>query len=86
MIKARVNNVDVEVPEGTKILFAARKPGFTLPHRRSHGNPSVQAVYDKFLEKSNSDKSHKLLHTHYFKRSTVDGKVLPETISQSRKN
>jgi hypothetical protein len=64
MIKARVNNVDFEVLEGTSILFAARK---------------AQAVYRKFLEKPNSFKSHKLLHTHYFKRSTV-------TISQSRKN
>lgn len=49
----------------------------SLPMRRSHENPEVKAVYEKFLEKPNSEKSHKLLHTHYFKRSAVDGKVLP---------
>ena len=31
MIKARINNVDVEVPEGTSMLFAARKAGFNVP-------------------------------------------------------
>ncbi len=56
-------------------LYAEDK---SLPLRRSHENPSVQAVYEKFLGKPNSEKSHKLLHTHYFKRSTVDGKVIPE--------
>ena len=55
-------------------LYAEDK---SLPHRRSHENLSVKAVYEKFLEKPNSEKSHKLLHTHYYKRSTVDGKVLP---------
>jgi NADH-quinone oxidoreductase subunit G len=49
----------------------------SLPWRRSHENPSVQAVYEKYLEKPNSEKAHKLLHTHYYKRSTVDGKILP---------
>ena len=49
----------------------------SLPWRRSHENPSVQALYEKYLEKPNSEKAHKLLHTHYYKRSTVDGKVLP---------
>jgi NADH-quinone oxidoreductase subunit G len=49
----------------------------SLPWRRSHENPSVQALYEKYLEKPNSEKAHKLLHTHYYKRSTVDGKILP---------
>jgi len=49
----------------------------SLPMRRSHENPEVKAAYEKFLEKPNSEKAHKLLHTHYFKRSAVDGKVLP---------
>jgi NADH-quinone oxidoreductase subunit G len=49
----------------------------SLPLRRSHENPSVQALYERFLEKPNSEKAHKLLHTHYYKRSTVDGKILP---------
>ncbi|HOW54621.1 MAG TPA: NADH-dependent [FeFe] hydrogenase, group A6 [Syntrophorhabdaceae bacterium] len=49
----------------------------SLPLRRSHENPSVLAIYEKFLEKPNSEKAHKLLHTHYYKRSAVDGKILP---------
>ncbi len=49
----------------------------SLPMRRSHENPEVKAVYEKFLEKPNSEKAHKLLHTHYYKRSAVDGKILP---------
>jgi len=35
-------------------------------------------VYEKFLEKPNSKKAHELLHTHYMKRSLVDGKVINE--------
>ncbi|HEX2964746.1 MAG TPA: NADH-dependent [FeFe] hydrogenase, group A6 [Syntrophorhabdaceae bacterium] len=50
----------------------------SLPHRRSHQNPEVQALYDRFLGKPSSEKCHQLLHTHYFKRSTVDGKVIAE--------
>ena len=50
----------------------------TMPRRRSHLNPSVQALYEKFLGQPNSEKSHKLLHTHYSKRSTVDGKVIAD--------
>lgn len=36
--------------------------------RKSHDNPDVIAIYDEFLEKPNSHKSHELLHTHYFER------------------
>jgi NADH-quinone oxidoreductase subunit G len=50
----------------------------SLPLRRSHENPSVKAVYEKFLGEPNSKKAHQLLHTHYFKRSSVDGKVIAE--------
>lgn len=50
----------------------------SLPWRRSHENPSVQTLYEKYLEKPNSEKAHKLLHTHYYKRSTLDGKILPK--------
>jgi iron-only hydrogenase group A len=56
-------------------LYAEDK---SLPHRRSHENPEVNAVYEKFLGKPNGEKAHKLLHTHYYKRSTVDGKILQE--------
>ncbi|MEN6616544.1 MAG: [Fe-Fe] hydrogenase large subunit C-terminal domain-containing protein, partial [Syntrophorhabdus sp.] len=31
MIKATINNVNIEVPEGTSILWAAKKAGFTIP-------------------------------------------------------
>jgi len=54
-------------------LYAEDK---SLPYRRSHENPSVKAVYEKFLEKPNSEKAHNLLHTHYYKRSKVDGKII----------
>jgi len=33
--------------------------------RRSHENPDVQRLYKEFLGKPLSEKSHKLLHTHY---------------------
>lgn len=37
--------------------------------RKSHKNPAVQKLYDEFLGKPNSHKSHELLHTHYVDRS-----------------
>ena len=36
-----------------------------LTLRQSHKNPQVQKLYDEFLGKPNSHKSHELLHTHY---------------------
>jgi len=36
--------------------------------RTSHGNPYIQQVYREFLDKPNSKKAHKLLHTHYEER------------------
>jgi NADH-quinone oxidoreductase subunit G len=33
--------------------------------RCSHENPSVQALYKEYLGKPLSEKSHRLLHTHY---------------------
>lgn len=33
--------------------------------RQSHNNPQVKQLYDEFLEKPNSHKAHKLLHTTY---------------------
>ncbi len=50
----------------------------SLPMRRSHENPSVKAIYEKYLGQPNSEKSHHLLHTHYFKRSQIDGKVVED--------
>ena len=36
--------------------------------RKSHKNAEVQQLYDEFLGKPNSHKSHELLHTHYHAR------------------
>lgn len=39
------------------------------PVRQSHKNPAVIKLYEEFLKKPLSHKSHELLHTHYQKRS-----------------
>jgi NADH-quinone oxidoreductase subunit G/[NiFe] hydrogenase diaphorase moiety small subunit len=40
-----------------------------LPIRKSHENPHIKYIYDKFLPEGPCGKlSHKLLHTHYTKR------------------
>lgn len=36
--------------------------------RKSHENPEIQKIYEEFLEKPLSHKSHELLHTHYTER------------------
>ncbi len=36
--------------------------------RKSHENPYIQKLYDEYLEKPGSHKSHELLHTHYVQR------------------
>ena len=36
--------------------------------RQSHKNPAVITLYEDFLEKPSSHKSHELLHTHYLAR------------------
>ena len=38
----------------------------SLPLRRSHENPSVIAIYDKYLDEPLSRKAHELIHTKYF--------------------
>ena len=42
----------------------------SLPLRKSHENPSVQALYKQFLGKPLGHLSHELLHTHYIPRGT----------------
>ncbi|MGM0626213.1 MAG: NADH-dependent [FeFe] hydrogenase, group A6 [Bacteroidota bacterium] len=37
----------------------------SLPIRKSHENPEVQALYEEFLGEPLGHKSHELLHTHY---------------------
>ena len=36
--------------------------------RKSHENPMIKKIYADYLEKPNSHKAHKLLHTHYTAR------------------
>jgi NADP-reducing hydrogenase subunit HndD len=40
----------------------------TLPLRKSHNNPEVKELYEKFLGEPLGHKSHELLHTHYKSR------------------
>ena len=37
-----------------------------MPIRKSHENPEIQAIYKEFYGEPCSEKSHHLLHTHYF--------------------
>ncbi|MDR1545570.1 MAG: [FeFe] hydrogenase, group A [Deltaproteobacteria bacterium] len=57
-------------PYGNSSIKLQRKDGLyiadkALPIRKSHENPEVKAVYEKFLGKPLGEKSHHLLHTHY---------------------
>ncbi len=40
-----------------------------MPIRKSHENPSIQKLYDEFLEKPLGHMSHQLLHTTYVRRN-----------------
>jgi NADP-reducing hydrogenase subunit HndD len=40
----------------------------SMPLRKSHKNPAVQALYKEYLGTPLGQKSHQLLHTHYTKR------------------
>ncbi|MDP8218395.1 MAG: iron hydrogenase small subunit, partial [Candidatus Theseobacter exili] len=42
-----------------------------MARRKSHENPEVIAIYNDFLDKPNSHKSHKLLHTGYVERENI---------------
>ncbi len=37
----------------------------SMPIRKSHENPAITEIYEKFLGKPLSHKAHELLHTHY---------------------
>jgi iron only hydrogenase large subunit-like protein len=50
----------------------------SLPVRKSHHNPEVARIYERFLGSPNSELAHKLLHTHYFKRSVYNGQITEE--------
>ncbi len=49
----------------------------TLELKHSHHNPSIKIVYDEFLDKPNSNKAHKLLHTSYIARPLCKNSSVP---------
>ena len=56
---------------GNSIVLKARmdaiyKEDFNKPIRKSHENPEIIQLYEEFLGKPLSEKSHHLLHTQYF--------------------
>lgn len=71
-------------PYGNDIASRARRglalyeEDRSLPVRKSHHNPEVVRIYERFLGSPNSELAHKLLHTHYFKRSVYTGQVTGE--------
>lgn len=60
----------------SSILKARQKAIYTEDEqktlRKSHENPYIQKLYKEFLGKPLSEKSHHLLHTHYFDKSNKD--------------
>lgn len=58
------NNIDLQALRAQALYDSDRDNSV----RRSHENPVVEALYNDFLEKPNSHKAHKLLHTTYHKR------------------
>jgi NADH-quinone oxidoreductase subunit G/NADP-reducing hydrogenase subunit HndD len=40
-----------------------------MVYRKSHDNPNIAKLYEEYLSKPNSEKSHHLLHTHYHCRN-----------------
>jgi len=48
---------------------ALYKEDKSLPLRKSHENPTIKKIYEEFLEKPGSHKSHEILHTSYKKRN-----------------
>ena len=63
------NNADLKKLRA-KALYS-EDAGKTL--RKSHDNPVIKELYDSFLEKPGSHKSHELLHTHYTAKSRFKG-------------
>lgn len=43
----------------------------SLPLRKSHENPEIKAIYERFFTTLLSHKAHELLHTHYQEQNTV---------------
>jgi NADP-reducing hydrogenase subunit HndD len=59
----------------SSILFARQKAIYdedkSKAIRKSHENPYIQKLYKEFLGAPLSEKSHHLLHTHYFDKKKV---------------
>jgi len=49
--------------------------------RKSHVNPAIKEVYDKYLGKPLGEKSHHLLHTHYASRGKYNVEI-PEVATE----
>ncbi len=58
-----------KIKERMKALYKLDK---NAPVRVAHGNESVQRLYKEYFEKPLGHKSHKLLHTEYAARTTVN--------------
>ena len=58
---------NIAVLEGRRDALYAEDEG--KPLRKSHENPDIQKLYKEFLGAPLSEKSHHLLHTHYFDKS-----------------
>lgn len=59
------NTVDIRALRA-QVLYESDKEN---PIRKSHENPAVKELYDTYLGKPGSEKSHHLLHTTYVKRT-----------------
>lgn len=45
------------------------------PNRKSHANPKIVEIYEKYLGKPLGERSHHLLHTKYFSRDAIGWNV-----------
>lgn len=62
----KASKIDVKALRAKALYTADKEAKF----RKSHENPNVKLIYDKFLGKPYGEKSHELLHTHYNKQET----------------
>ena len=58
---------NIEILKARRDALYAEDEGKKL--RKSHENPDIQKLYNEFLGQPLSEKSHHLLHTHYFDKS-----------------
>lgn len=63
-------------PTNTEVRQARLKAVYcedkNLPIRKSHENPAITEIYEKFLKEPNGEKSHHLLHTQYIERGVYE--------------